>query len=381
MKIILTDKHLSSNLDPGIYRDIPMPGLQVRVSESGYKSWRVEYKDVRNKKRVKTLGPVNTETKTVSQMRAEAEEIKKSYGHTETFGRYSLGGLKERYMTSIYMRCSLEHSKATKRYLENFVDWYEERMGKGAAAVDVTKADVSTAVYELYFLKGMTVAGNRFIVAVHGMFQYIIESEGVQMSNPAKIRKAKEQPRETVLTDKEWDRLGRVVDGMEQEEKVVMGLLMLAGLRQAEVALLKWKHIDFEDRTITIVNSKNRAHAVIPMHKDLHKILSTRWAAMKILGTERTGAYPEFILPVPATSKEAMHFIRKTWIDAFKKAGIGPDKTGHDLRRTFGMRVAKKEGLHVASKLLRHSSVRVTETVYAPMDLGYLQSSLDRVSL
>jgi len=50
--------------------------------------------------------------------------------------------------------------------------------------------------------------------------------------------------------------------------------------------------------------------------------------------------------------------------------------TIHDVRRTFGLHVTRTAGLHVASKLLRHSDIRVTQKVYAPLDLAELREAM-----
>ncbi|HQR44587.1 MAG TPA: hypothetical protein PK598_01065 [Thermoanaerobaculia bacterium] len=52
----------------------------------------------------------------------------------------------------------------------------------------------------------------------------------------------------------------------------------------------------------------------------------------------------------------------------------------HDLRRTFGLHVAKAAGLHVASKLLRHGDVRITERVYAPLGIETLRAAVEKRS-
>jgi len=52
----------------------------------------------------------------------------------------------------------------------------------------------------------------------------------------------------------------------------------------------------------------------------------------------------------------------------------------HDFRRTFGLRVAldtEKGGIQVASKLLRHGDVRITERVYAPLGLDKLRGAME----
>jgi integrase len=67
--------------------------------------------------------------------------------------------------------------------------------------------------------------------------------------------------------------------------------------------------------------------------------------------------------------------LKGPWEAIRETAKIG-DVTIHDIRRTFGVHVAKTAGLHVASKLLRHSDVRVTERVYVPLGLDALREAL-----
>lgn len=51
--------------------------------------------------------------------------------------------------------------------------------------------------------------------------------------------------------------------------------------------------------------------------------------------------------------------------------------TIHDLRRTFGLHIAQRAGLHVASKLLRHSDIRITERVYVPLGFEALREAIE----
>ena len=67
--------------------------------------------------------------------------------------------------------------------------------------------------------------------------------------------------------------------------------------------------------------------------------------------------------------------MRDPW-DEIRAAANIPDVTVHDLRRTFGLHVARKAGLHIASKLLRHSDIRVTERVYVPLGLEEMRTAL-----
>ena len=70
--------------------------------------------------------------------------------------------------------------------------------------------------------------------------------------------------------------------------------------------------------------------------------------------------------------------LRRPWKDVRDKAKV-EDVTIHDLRRTYGLHAARSAGLHVASKLLRHSSIRITEQVYAPLGIDELRKASEKV--
>jgi integrase len=65
--------------------------------------------------------------------------------------------------------------------------------------------------------------------------------------------------------------------------------------------------------------------------------------------------------------------------DEDSRVGV-EDATIHDLRRSFGLEVARSAGLHVASRLLRHSRVSVTARIYAPLGLDELRKASEKVA-
>jgi integrase len=59
--------------------------------------------------------------------------------------------------------------------------------------------------------------------------------------------------------------------------------------------------------------------------------------------------------------------LKRPWVH-LTKAAVLDNAHIHDLRRTFGLQITQSSGLHLASKLLRHSDIRVTEQHYSPLD-------------
>ncbi|MDX8412518.1 MAG: hypothetical protein R8J85_00375 [Mariprofundales bacterium] len=69
--------------------------------------------------------------------------------------------------------------------------------------------------------------------------------------------------------------------------------------------------------------------------------------------------------------------LKNAWQGVRKAARID-GVTMHDVRRTFGLHIARTAGLHMASKLLRHSSIKVTEAHYAPLGIDEMRAALDK---
>jgi len=82
----------------------------------------------------------------------------------------------------------------------------------------------------------------------------------------------------------------------------------------------------------------------------------------------------------PGRNPEKPRFdIRKLWarvMEAAKVEGVHV----HDLRRTYGLRVAKHLGILAAQKLFRHSSATVTSRVYTPLGVDHLWEIAEAVN-
>jgi integrase len=82
-----------------------------------------------------------------------------------------------------------------------------------------------------------------------------------------------------------------------------------------------------------------------------------------------------WVIPSRSDPRKHKYDLQREWVALCETAKI-ECAIIHDLRRTFGHRIAQHSGLQVASKLLRHSDIRVTESVYAPVDEATLRAAL-----
>lgn len=154
--------------------------------------------------------------------------------------------------------------------------------------------------------------------------------------------------------------------------QLVVLLGVRAGLRRGEMALLRWKDIDFKNNQLYVAPNKTEGHRFIPLDKDLRKALE---AAKK-----RAKNGEEFVLNM-GEDRYSPYYLSAFYAKETKEKL--PFKCGlHKLRHTFASHLVQSGvDLYRVSKLLGHSSIRMTE-IYAhlaPTDLKQAITKLPKI--
>lgn len=173
-------------------------------------------------------------------------------------------------------------------------------------------------------------------------------------------------PRARVLTDAEMGRLRRSLAAEDPFNRMAFALLILTGARVSEVLRAKWEDFDLRAGTWRIPSPKSGYPQMVPLPAGIVEMLTD---------LPHVGDYV-----IPSQSKTRPRFdLQGAWSrvrDSAKLKGVWL----HDLRRTYGLAVTQLAGLYTASKLLRHSSVSVTERSYAPLAFEGLRAATEQRS-
>lgn len=153
------------------------------------------------------------------------------------------------------------------------------------------------------------------------------------------------------------------------EWQLVVLLGARAGLRRGEIAMLRWKDIDFKNNQIYVAPNKTDNHRYVPMDKTLRKALE---AAQK-----RAQKATEFVLNV-GEDRHSPYYLTAFYAKETKEKL--PFKCGmHKLRHTFASHLVQNGvDLYRVSKLLGHSSIRMTE-IYAHLAPADLKSAITKL--
>ena len=212
--------------------------------------------------------------------------------------------------------------------------------------------------------RGNTTA-NRWLASVRACLSAAVKAGTIE-HNPAlgmsQYREA--PPRARVLSNEEFAKVVDLFDGIHDPfERIAFVLLMDTGARKSEVLRALWEDINLDERQWRIPSPKSGRPQMVPLADSTVAFLraAPRVGPWLIAGKD------------PTKHREDL---RGSW-DAIREAAGIKDVTIHDLRRTFGQHVARKAGLHIASKLLRHSDIRVTEKVYAPLGLDDMRAAAE----
>ena len=211
-------------------------------------------------------------------------------------------------------------------------------------------------------------AANRWLASVRACFAAAIRDDLITKNPAADVRLYREgAPRQRVLTDDEMGRLRDAVAKLKDEENAMMVVLLDTGCRVSEVLKMQWSDLDLSNRVWTVPSPKAGRPQAMPL-------ALTVVHALEEIGQRSRWAFPGVDPDRPRTT------VRGLWRRLKEAAEIPADVHVHDIRRTFGLRVARTAGIHAASKLLRHSSIVVTSKVYVPLGVDELRSVVDEVS-
>jgi integrase len=358
-------KALKTDLPRGVrLYDTELRGFCVTVLPSGNKVFWVRYGDRKKRSwyRVGAYGVL-----TVEEAREEARKVlsRATLGGdpvAEKTARKTIPTLKEwtdEYIGEAKGRISAPWIRESRRYLNVACETL------GHHPLDKISVEDVNRFFQAEREKGPTTA-NRALAALRACLSSAWRRELIPDNPATKVRAVRENPpRNRVLTDDELARLLKVLDSYpDPHVRAAFLLLVQCGARRSEVLRAKWEDFDLDQGQWRLPRPKSQRPEVIPLTEESVKLLEslTRYGPYLIPGRKEEN---------PRTT------LHGPWKIIKEAAGI-KNVTPHDLRRSYGLQVALTAGLHVASKLLRHSDIRVTEKVYAPLGLDGLRAAAEK---
>jgi len=210
--------------------------------------------------------------------------------------------------------------------------------------------------------------GNRALASIRACLNRAVRNGRMKENPAANVETNREPPaRRRVLS--KWE-LGRVLVAISRLEddhvRVAFKVLVMTGCRLSELLSARWADLDLDAAQWHLPQTKAGEEQDIPLPDEVVEELRS---------LDRDGLY---VIPgkLPGRPRESL---KGPWARLKAAARVDPTIRLHDLRRGYGLAVARTHGLRMAQLLLRHSDIRVTEAHYAPEGFDTLKAATNAV--
>ena len=369
------------------YFDAAFPGLALRITDNGGKSWCAFYR-FKGRLRRFTIGRYPA-IKPVQARREAAAALERVRGgvdpaeekraqremrtpETDTFGAVALDYVERHHGKNSRKSTYLEAKRDIER---NVLPKWRNR-----PIASIGRRDVLDLVDGI-IARGAEVQANRTLARLRALFNWAIEKDRVAVSPVARMKlPTQEHARDRVLSDDELRWLWRACDQAGWPFGPLVKLLLLTAQRRDEVAGMEWSEIDLLKRVWTLPRHKAKNDRV-------HEVQLSDAAIEVLRSLPRMGDGLVFTTtgkrPISGFSKAkrrldaAMHKANRVELSTKKGASI-PGWTLHDLRRTAASGMAKlKIFPHVTDKVLNHVSGTISGVAAIYNRFEYLDERRD----
>lgn len=355
------------------YSDTEVIGLKLAVGKSGRKYFwhRYRYHGVKRTMKLGEYPSLN-----VADARQMVNDNKNLLGRNldpagERNKRRNVPTLSE-FAIEEYVPYAQQHKRSWKDDESKLRREIGDTLGH-LPLTEITTRDIMQ-LHAAIRKKGSAATANRYLALLSRLFSLAIQWGHLE-KNPAKgVIKYKEAgPRERNLSG---DELARFLSALDEEggnsTSNALKLLLLTGLRsKSELFSLPWSEVDLKNGTVRLLHTKNGRVRTVALNS----------VALELMKTISVAADPECPWVFPArTGPGHLTDIRKPLKRAMVRADL-KDLRPHDLRRSFGsLAVNAGVDIYQVMGLLGHSSVAVTQRVYAHLLQGTLRNASEVVA-
>jgi len=266
-------------------------------------------------------------------------------------------GFKDR----LFKFMALERAKNTIERTQIAIRYLEE-VAKPRYLHEITPATLQ-GVKEFLLNKGLGKHNiNRLMQALKAMMKLSEKWQLMPKQDWTVISKLKTSKGRVVFhTTEEVEKLLEACPSFDWKLVVLLGAD--AGLRRGEIANLRWNDVEFRHNQLYVAPDKTEHYRYVPMTPELREALEKA----------KNGARSEFVVNV-GKRRTSKYFLTAFYRKIAKKAQVSSFL--HKLRHTFASQLVQNGvDLYTVSKLLGHSSIKMTE-IYAHLAPDTLQRAV-----
>jgi integrase len=217
-------------------------------------------------------------------------------------------------------------------------------------------------------------SGHRTANKVAALVRAVLSFAGRKADNPAtEVIWFKQRPRRRRLSDAEALQFRQVLEGFEEPWRDFFTLLLLTGVRRQSLLAMRWADLDLpRGRWIVPATwSKNDDEMVIPLTSEVVKLLTEM--------QRRRGSSP-WVFPSAKAKAGHIEEPKAAWARLLRATGIAGLRL-HDLRRTFGSRLAESGASGpVIAAAMGHKSLQSARS-YLHLQVDAVREAAERAAI
>lgn len=374
--------------------DTHMPGLHLRITSNGAKSFAVlRWNKERGKpERItigrypactieaarKVAGGINVAIASGASPAAAIRERKAELTlgelftlyierHAEPRGRKSVNAMRETWERYIGELPPGGGKSGRRKKHPKGANW-EHRKLSSVKAADVMRlhADLGGA--------GVRTSANRVRQLLSAMFNKAMEWSVYPGPNPAaKIEPFRELKRDRFIQSDELPRFfAALAEEPSKDVRDFVLLSLLTGARRGNVLAMRWDHVSVSRGEWKIPETKNGDAHAVPLTAEALEVLKSRSATDDVPASG-------FVFASADAAAGYLTTPRRGWLRVLKRAGLSNLRI-HDLRRSLGSWQAKTgASLAIIGKSLGHKTASAT-MIYARLDQDPVRESIERAT-
>jgi integrase len=216
--------------------------------------------------------------------------------------------------------------------------------------------------------------GHRTANKVIALLRAVLAFAGRKGDNPAtEVAWFKQMPRRRRLSDEEASQFRKALEDFEEPWRHFFTLLLLTGVRRQSLLAMRWSDVDLDRRrwVIPATWSKHGDEMIIPLTTEATKLLSN----MKQC---RGGS--SWVFPSGTAKSGHLEEPKAAWRRLLNATNIGGLRL-HDLRRTFGSRLAETgaSGAVIAAAM-GHKSLQSARS-YLHLQIDAVREAAERAAI
>ncbi len=321
------------------YRDEDCPGLVLRVTRRGTRTYFVRYG--RRTEKIGRVGQI-----TVSEARSIARVIVSDLikGVDRKAKKFTFADAVNEYRVNHIEARKLKSAKNLLSYLNrHFIPSLSSKLLSEIVASDIDK------VTDALLRSGKCSEANHAFTTIRGLFNFC-KQRGLISSAPTdgKRQPAKHSTRERVLTEDELTRVWKATGRLGPFD-ILARLILLTGARRSEISQASWTEFDPRKKALTIPwsRTKNGRPHPIPLSKPALDLLN--------LLKRRSFSSSPYLFPSGGDKHPTISGFSRGMRSIRNRSGVS-DFSYHDLRRTTAS-VLLEQGTSpvVIQRILNHS--------------------------